>query len=416
AANPQAIEGYTLAIASQINEYLSFGLLFNSPLQQAARQKLILVTDPYYLDFDNRAQRGVILPAFGLRLPQLPWASLGMSISLLQSTSGETTGFFPLDDPNLSLNVITNVKVDTRPKFNFGLLLTPGEDLSIAFNYFEETSVAFQTSNEFGATILGIAEIGIPSIIEANALFTPRQVTGGFAWDPVSLLTLSFDLEWEQWKEYKPPYPRVTLLPSKNKDPIVEKLLDIPVNQPIPILHFRNTFNPRVGIEFHPRKDFALRAGYAYQPTPAPEQTFSTNILDANTHVFSGGIGTTFSLWKRLPFVPDKVSIDFYGQYFYLPKKLVAKSASFFQSQELTCRIKALPNDNVTSLLFQSYLLQGMIRDEYTTHECDQDDPNTPDVDESAFSGVFETTNPGYPVFQLGGNVVNVGFAINMQF
>jgi len=62
-----------------------------------------------------------------------------------------------------------------------------------------------------------------------------------------------------------------------------------------PPIDAHDTISPRVGIErsipLTPRAGMRLRAGYAYEPTPLPEQKGFENLLDSTRHVFTAGAG-----------------------------------------------------------------------------------------------------------------------------
>jgi long-subunit fatty acid transport protein len=62
---------------------------------------------------------------------------------------------------------------------------------------------------------------------------------------------------------------------------------------------YQDTLVWRAGVEWRPLEPLALRAGYQFRPTPVPDQTSGTNIVDANAHVVALGLGVTF----RLPLV-----------------------------------------------------------------------------------------------------------------
>jgi long-subunit fatty acid transport protein len=58
---------------------------------------------------------------------------------------------------------------------------------------------------------------------------------------------------------------------------------------------FVDTLEWRTGAEYRALKGtLALRAGYQYRPTPVPDQTSGTNIIDCNAHVVTAGFGVTF--------------------------------------------------------------------------------------------------------------------------
>ena len=60
---------------------------------------------------------------------------------------------------------------------------------------------------------------------------------------------------------------------------------------------FQDTLNVHAGAEWRALHDvLALRAGYQFRPSPVPDQTTGTNIIDCTTHAVTAGFGLTFKL------------------------------------------------------------------------------------------------------------------------
>ncbi|OPZ58872.1 MAG: Outer membrane protein transport protein (OMPP1/FadL/TodX) [Deltaproteobacteria bacterium ADurb.Bin510] len=58
---------------------------------------------------------------------------------------------------------------------------------------------------------------------------------------------------------------------------------------------FDDTLNLRLGFEYRLNPRTSLMLGYAYQPSPVPDQSYKvTNYLDADKHMFSGGLSHSF--------------------------------------------------------------------------------------------------------------------------
>ncbi|MCI0636500.1 MAG: outer membrane protein transport protein [Actinobacteria bacterium] len=163
--------------------------------------------------------------------------------------------------------------------------------------------------------------------LEAITLFSPQQVQVGFAIDPLvpfdptlDWLTISVDVTYVAWSDFDDPFLVVDAgggAGSAQVDP-----------------DFDDIFIPRLGIEIAPIKYLAVRLGYFFQPTPVPDQDVTganeTNILDADKHVVSFGVG--IYVWserdevetgengektvKTVPYTP--FSVDLFVQYHIL--------------------------------------------------------------------------------------------------
>ncbi|MCZ7584039.1 MAG: hypothetical protein M5R36_12270 [Deltaproteobacteria bacterium] len=66
-----------------------------------------------------------------------------------------------------------------------------------------------------------------------------------------------------------------------------------------------------------------LRGGYNYRPTPVRNQVGLSNLVDADTHVFSAGIGITLSDFSAV--FPGPISFDVFDQFHYMESRIVHK-------------------------------------------------------------------------------------------
>ena len=146
-----------------------------------------------------------------------------------------------------------------------GLIIDPLDSLRIGLSF----------RNKMGALASGVQPIHVVDEsgnelyytevpIAYYAAFSPREYSLGIGISTGSLLT-DLDITYSEWSGYKGPHY------EKPPEP------------------FKNTWNPKIGLEYYISENMALRGGYAYRPTPVPEQTGETNFLDADTHIFCGG-------------------------------------------------------------------------------------------------------------------------------
>jgi hypothetical protein len=92
---------------------------------------------------------------------------------------------------------------------------------------------------------------------------------------------------------------------------------------------FKDIWVPKIGFERkspqnHPWMKFlAWRMGYAFHPSPVPDQTSDSNYADSNRHSITGGIGMeTANFWgSSLP-----IDVDLFLQYHHLETRQVSKT------------------------------------------------------------------------------------------
>jgi long-chain fatty acid transport protein len=88
-------------------------------------------------------------------------------------------------------------------------------------------------------------------------------------------------------------------------------------------VYFHDTFSTRIGFEWlaaeRRHTTWRLRGGYAYEPSPAPEQRGETNFVDNDKHTFSAGLGVQVRDVSKILLRP--FDLDFYFAATWLPER-----------------------------------------------------------------------------------------------
>jgi long-subunit fatty acid transport protein len=155
-------------------------------------------------------------------------------------------------------------------------------------------------------TISGV-DVGLILDIVTLTNFSPRTWTMGATVDVLEAVSLSVDLQYAQWAEAPSPFLRVSNdISGEGLDRLgLGDALDAPAEgqERVDSPGFVDTVNVRVGVEGSLLDGLLLlRGGYGYRPTPVPDQTSGTNIVDNTAHIVSVGAG----LKVNLPVVADK--------------------------------------------------------------------------------------------------------------
>lgn len=106
-----------------------------------------------------------------------------------------------------------------------------------------------------------------------TSLRLPQAIMGGVAFNPTPALQLEADVTWTNWKKFN------------------ELRIELPggVETVAPQL-YANKVTLRIGAEYAlAHLKAAVRAGYAYDPTPVPNTTVSALFPDADRHVLTAG-------------------------------------------------------------------------------------------------------------------------------
>jgi long-chain fatty acid transport protein len=167
---------------------------------------------------------------------------------------------------------------------DIGKFLSAVEGLTFAFVWRDR----YYVDLNIPVTIM-LGTIPLKLDFSSNLIYTPQMYTLGLAYRILPDLLVSADIVYNRWVDFlspsleihtdiKLPVIPLELLPGKVEDP-----------------NFSDTVTARFGAEYRVLEtswsDLILRGGYAYDPSPVPEQTGWSNWLDGNKHIFSVGVG-----------------------------------------------------------------------------------------------------------------------------
>jgi long-chain fatty acid transport protein len=109
----------------------------------------------------------------------------------------------------------------------------------------------------------------------------PAILSGGVSWDPRTDWTVEVDALWTQWSAFDKLSLRFPSDPSLNQD-IVE--------------NYDDQFQIRAGAE-HRMAMWKARFGYYYDKSPAPTESVTPLLPDANRHGVTLGFGMDRGKW-----------------------------------------------------------------------------------------------------------------------
>ncbi len=273
---PSALIGFAipLPLGGFLKRRLAIANGFVIPQRSVLLADLPRPSTPHFPVVANRAQTVSLQGSMALRIAD--WMAVGAGFLALAELSGDVD-VAPNDSGRIGSKVSDELLADFAPVF--GLLVRPGGDVAVGAVYHGESKAGF--SLPISADLGDRFPLPIPVLdITGTAQFDPAQATLEVSGRPPGLpLLVAGGVTWKQWSTF--PVPVVfTAVPE-----------DYPA-QPEP--EFDDTFVWRAGAELELEAgDFTLlpRAGYAYEPTPVPEQRGFHNFLDADRHVASAGLG-----------------------------------------------------------------------------------------------------------------------------
>lgn len=308
----------------------AFGVLLFLPDERVSRVRAVARDQPRFIYYDNRPQR--IYLATNLAVQIIPGLYVGAGATFMSRTKGfvELTGKLSFPDPDVSSDMRLDLDVDLKALRypQAGILWEPLGWLSVGVTYRHrfvlELEQIFNISgnvvSEDGRTIiLPDGFFGIASY--STNLYQPRQVVIGLAARPSPRLTVSFDLTWSQWSDFINPGSRLQM--ETELGPFND-LVQLGSQPAPPDPGFRDTWSPRLGVEWVAFTGsflhLNLRAGYVYEPSPAPEQrSRSMNLVDNHKHHVSFGLG--LSLVGLLATPERPIDLDLHVAYLHLASR-----------------------------------------------------------------------------------------------
>jgi long-chain fatty acid transport protein len=161
----------------------------------------------------------------------------------------------------------------------FGVLFKPNEKVSLGATFRTASTVKFNGE----ATISNMPLIGGNPTSDLDREVTwPMWIAGGVAFRPIDKLVLTADLQWTQWS-------KIDVIKTNYKDPLWDAMMEGSGDNERP-MHWDDKLQIRFGAEYRVN-NIAFRAGYYYDPSPAPDNTMNVLLPNYDFNVITAGVG-----------------------------------------------------------------------------------------------------------------------------
>jgi long-chain fatty acid transport protein len=288
----------TIYYSQQVSDTVVVGVGMSRPFATRSEWQNPDAFTGRYICFDCRIDSWSINPTVAFRLADR--FSIGAGVDLRLSSFKLARRY--VADPN-PFPVPTDVAqltleggTDKAVGFNLGMLAMPTEDLSVGLSYRHKVTIDHAAQADFvqiltGNTALDQAvAIALPGSQPATVSFAyPASIAGGLALRR-GYWTVEVDFQWMLWSSY---------------DAVSIRYLNSPAFDAVLPQEWEDTWRGAIGVEYLIRDDWEVRAGYGYDHSPAPTETISPFIHDADRHTF--GLGGS---WKY-----EKLRLDFNLRY-----------------------------------------------------------------------------------------------------
>jgi long-subunit fatty acid transport protein len=311
--------GWTLGLVvpgKLLGKRFGFGVATFVPEPHITRTRALPAQLPRWVLYDNRPQR--LFLGFNVAFALGERVLIGGGVAFLARLTGDLTlrgriGFPDADDSELALDIDVDLRSIRYPQAGVLVHVTPWLDVGVTYRG------GFTLKIDEVLAIEGdVGQAGAPPIIDDGFLrlhavsldhFQPTSVAVGFAARLSRRVLVAGDVVWQRWSAFRNPAADIALALDL-KD--LNDLVDIPDALALPGAFFHDIVIPRLGLEVgalrgrHAALD--VRAGWAYEPSPAPEQQGETNFMDADKHSMTLGLGLTLAGLTEL--LPRPVHLD----------------------------------------------------------------------------------------------------------
>ena len=305
------IIGGSLAVplGGKLRDRVGMGLGFHVPYTAINRARQPLPGVPVYVLLESRTHVVAVQAALGIKLAQswrvgagvLALAELGGAIHVTADGAGRFTTF----SEQQLLSRFTPI-VGVRHA-----MPERGVELGATFRGVSRSDYNILVTNDLGNTLpLTIPTVRIAGVSQYDPLTV--AIEASWRWRPT--LTLSGQLAYQRWSAY----PAPTVNPIEGGPPPESP-------------GFHDIVVPRLAAEWHMRRhatELALRGGYSFVLSPAPEMAGRQSLLDNHRNIVTLGAGLAWP-GTRLPF-----SVDFWAQIHSLLPRTHTKDPTRFAPDE----------------------------------------------------------------------------------
>jgi long-chain fatty acid transport protein len=293
--------------------------------------------------YDTRQQ--LLFLAANLALRPLRWLEIGGGIGYLSATRGNfairgraevATPF----DSQLEHEVDADLTAVRFPIAGIRLLLERWGALGVSYRGESKLDLELGARLEGAVRVFGIV---VPLLyqLEARTInsFTPHTLTWSLSFQRIERLHLNLDVSWIHWSSYVSPVAQIRANLHVEPPPgTPAQIPESPAQTAIVPPSFRDRLAPRVGGEYRvalgggtrklrgkdaPLLELPLRLGYAYDPSPVPEQTGVTTFIDSDRHTMTVGAGLHVN--APSPELSGTIAVDVHGLFSHLPKRTTIK-------------------------------------------------------------------------------------------
>ena len=224
-----------------------------------------------YNSFESYYMRVVTTPTIAYKITNNLFVGFGISIG--RSYTGSQRRIYAPSIPSLNNKVIKGHLMDpVNYSYNIGIMYKPTKQITLGLTYRSQAHTHFSGTVEV---------VGVESVGASTSINHPDQIQAGIRYTPNNKLSFEIDVLWTRWdlvSGYTLHFDRPLLGKTEEYFPRA----------------WKNTTQLKFGAEWKVSKLLTLRAGYYYDPSPIPTNTFDLLWPDGNKSTYCAGFGLNF--------------------------------------------------------------------------------------------------------------------------
>ncbi|MDX9719686.1 MAG: outer membrane protein transport protein [Myxococcota bacterium] len=275
---------YTAGLSSALplwdglGERLRFGLLLSIPHGHFYDLQLPDEQSPHFPLLDQGPRR--LLASAALAFELFEGLHLGVGASVMPHVRGDV--HIDIADEQGDNNASVLAEYDVGAEFGIRYDVLSWFSLGIAYRMAKESEIDIPVDVRISDAIPPVY-----ARLSSVAYSMPHTLRIGAAVSPLEELGFSADVVWSKYSDFHGPNPVVWVYDASGRVVQESRAASSPLSDTLAI---------HLGGEWRFLEDWALRAGYAYVPSPVPAQEGAANQLDADRHCVSAGLGFELQL------------------------------------------------------------------------------------------------------------------------
>ncbi|MCA9528930.1 MAG: outer membrane protein transport protein [Myxococcales bacterium] len=297
----------SIGTCEHLPAHLTLGFAIGMEVPNVIQLELVSPdAQPRFVEYGANLQGLTALLGVAYRVS--PELALGAGVSVLATAGlGDILALIPVPakgDTETPRYVRFRIPGGVRLSFApiASVLWSPRRDWHLGLTYRGELYFGFDGNVNIVAPVLSIVDVRAQMRLQQDTWYSPHQIAVGVSHEIRERWTVAADLTWYHYSAFESrrlgPFMHITVRPPdecQNTPTLVSCMFVAP---PSARYGYRDIVAPRAGAEVRLLDGgrLSVRGGYGFRPAvlAAPNTKAIGNLLDANVHSFSAGVGYRF--------------------------------------------------------------------------------------------------------------------------